>query len=119
MIDEPADQPTPERNWGALLTVADELERWTATMPIWSDRSWEAWEDFSRRHGSREQDLAKMLRRMPGCLIMRSNNGSATTLSLGGVEVRTVGGLAEACRAWSAWVRRSAPKKPPSASEQG
>jgi hypothetical protein len=113
VTDERTDKTAQERNWKALLAVADELERWTATMPIWSEQSWESWEDFSRRHGKRERDLAKVLGRMPGCTIIRTSNGSATTLNLGGVQVRSVGGLAGVCRDWINWVRRSAPKKPP------
>jgi hypothetical protein len=59
-----------------------------------------------------EQELAKRLRRLPGCTIARSTSGSATTLSLGGVEVRSQGGLTAACRDWIAMLQTSALKKP-------
>ncbi len=116
MSDKVATEPAPELNWSALLPVANELQRWVGMMPVWTENSWQSWEEFSRHHGKLELELAKRLRRLPGCVIARSTNGSATTLSLAGVEVRAQGGLVEACRAWIANVRASVPKKPPSES---
>ena len=112
MMDDGAEGVTPEPDWAALVPVAKELQRWVNTLPIWSDQSSESWEQFSRRHGKDELELAKRLRRLPGCTIARSTSGSATTLTLGGVEVRSQGGLTAACRDWIALVQRSAPKKP-------
>jgi hypothetical protein len=97
-----------EPNWQALLRVARELQRGVDALPVWSEQSGEAWAAFSRRLGKQEQDLADKLRRMPGCTIVRSQNGSATTLTLAGVEAKAQGGLAAACRRWITKVERSA-----------
>jgi hypothetical protein len=110
-MDQQGAHARPEPNWQALLAVATELERWLATMPTWSDQSWEAWEVYSRRHSKREQELAKRLARLPGCTITRSANGAATTLLLGLVEMRSHTGLTGACRDWIAEVRGSAKDK--------
>ena len=115
MMDHAVGGPASKPNWAALVPVAKELQRWVNTIPIWSDQSWESWEQYSRRHGKDEQELAKRLRRLPGCTIARSTSGSATTLSLGGVEVRSQGGLTAACRDWIAMVETSALKKPTAA----
>ena len=105
MIDSITDEQAPEPNWSALLPVASELQHWVNTLPVWREDSWESWAEFSRRHGKCEQELAMRLRRMPGCTIVRSTNGSATTLTLAGIEVRAQGGLATACRDWVARVQ--------------
>ena len=110
MINDEAEERAPEPNWLALVPVANELQRWVSTMPVWTENSWETWADFSRRHAKDEQELAKRLSRMPGCTIARSNNGSSTTLSLAGVEVRSQGGLASACRDWIGRVRQGVPR---------
>jgi hypothetical protein len=107
------DEPTPERNWRALLMVAGELQRWVNSMPIWREQSTESWAEYSRRHMTREQELTAKLHRMPGCTLKRSTNGSATTLLLAGIEVRSLGGPAAACKDWITTVRRLAPKLPP------
>ncbi|TNC51608.1 hypothetical protein FHG66_05465 [Rubellimicrobium rubrum] len=115
MSDTSSGEPAPEPNWAALLPVANELQRWVGVMPVWSEDSWQSWEQFSRHHGKLEQELARRLRLLPGCNIARSTSGSATTLSLAGVEVRAQGGLAGACQAWIARVRGSVPQKRPGA----
>jgi hypothetical protein len=112
MIDGTAGGSAAEPNWAAPLPVARELQRWVNTIPTWSDQSSESWEQFSRRHSKDEQDVTKRLRRLPGCTIARSTSGSATTLSLGGVEIRSQGGLAVACRDWIATVQKPSLKKP-------
>jgi hypothetical protein len=104
-------EPTSEPNWAALVPVARELQRWISTIPVWSDQSWESWEQFSRRHGKDEQELAKRLRRLPGCTITRSTSGPAITLFLGGVEVRSQRGLTAACADWIGMVQKSALKR--------
>lgn len=106
MSDEPRPQGEMEPNWPALLPVAQELRRWVDQLPVWSEASGETWQAFSRRLGKHEQDLAGKLRRMPGCTITRSPNGSTTTLILAGVEAKAQGGLAAACRTWFAKVLR-------------
>ena len=111
-MEHSAKEPASEPNWAALVPVAKELQRWVNTIPVWSDQSWESWEEYSRRHGKEEQVLAKRLRRLPGCMIARSTSGSATTLALAGVEVRSQGGLTAACRDWITMVQKSALKKP-------
>jgi hypothetical protein len=44
---------------------------------------------------------------MPGSTIVRSPNGSTTTLTLAGVEAKAQGRLAVACRSWVAKVQRA------------
>ncbi len=112
MTDEEVEQRASGPNWAALVPVANELQRCVSTMPVWTENTGDTWADFSRRHAKDEQELAKRLSRMPGCTIARSNNGSSTTLSLAGVEVRSQGGLASACRDWIGRVRHSAPRRP-------
>ena len=108
MSDEHVHEGALEPNRRALLRVAQELQRGVDALPVWSEQSGEAWAAFSRRHGKQEQELAEKLRRMPGCAITRSSNGSTTTLTLAGVDARAQGGLAAACRGWIAKVQRAA-----------
>ena len=103
----PREMPEPNRE--ALLPVAQELQRWVDRLPIWSDTSGEAWPAFKRRLGKQEQEVAERLGRMPGCTIARSSNGSTTTLTLAGVEVKAQGGLAAACQSWVAKVQKGEP----------
>ena len=108
MTDKQANAGASEPDWQALLRVAGELQRWVDAFPIWSESSGEAWLAFLRRHGTGEKTLEERLRRMPGCTIARSPNGSTTTLSLARVEARSPGGLAAACRSWIDKVQRTA-----------
>lgn len=93
-------------NQKALLAVAQELQRWVARLPIWSEASGEAWQTFSRPLGKHELELAETLGRLPGCTITRSTNGATTTLTLAGVEAKAQGGLGAACRSWVAKVQK-------------
>ena len=95
-----------EPNWPALVPVAQELRRWVDRLPVWSDASGEARSTFKRRLGKQELDLAEKLRRIPGCTITRSPNGS-TTLTLAGLEATAQGGLAAGYRSWIIQVRRA------------
>jgi hypothetical protein len=108
MTNEPGPKTAPEPNWPALLPVARELQAWVNALPVWSEWSQEAWSDFKRRHGKAEQELGERLRRLPGCTIAHSPNGSTTTLMLAGVEARAPGGLSAACRNWIVQVQRAA-----------
>jgi hypothetical protein len=108
MINERLPEDALEPNWPALLRVARELQRGVDALPVWSEQSGEGWAAFSRRLGKQEQGLGERLRRMPGCTIARSPNGSTTTLTLAGVEAKAQGGLAAACRNWIAKVQRAA-----------
>ncbi len=108
MIDDQLQEGKPPPNSPALLRVAHELQKGVDALPTWSERSGEAWADFARRQGKAEQDLADRLRRMPGCTIARSPNGSTTRLTLAGVEAKALGGPAAACRGWIAKVQRQA-----------
>ena len=106
MIDGHPQEGALEPNWPALVQVAHELQKWVDALPVWSERSGEAWSAFKRRSGEAEQNLAAMLQRMPGCTITRSPNGSTTTLTLDGVEAKAQGGPAAACQNWIAKVQR-------------
>jgi hypothetical protein len=116
MLNEPRSEATSEPNWPALLPVARELQAWVNALPVWSEWSQETWSAFKRRHGQAEQELTERLRRMPGCTIARSPNGSTTTLTLAGVEARGPGRLEVACRNWIAQVQKAAhaATRPPS-----
>ena len=108
MIDEDPHNAYVGPNWRALLRVAQELQRGVDGLPVWAEHTGEAWPAFKRRHGQGEQELAERLRRMPGCTVLRSTNGSSTTLRLAGLEAKAQGGIAAACRSWTAKVQRAA-----------
>ena len=100
--------PDTEPNWQVLLPVARELERWLNALPIVPLDARETWEEFSKRQKRREAELIARLRRMPGCILAKSPQGSSATLHLAGVEVTSPGGLTGVCREWIAQVREGA-----------
>lgn len=100
MNAEPPDILPGEPNWQALLTIADELERWVVALPERFGPAWEGYEACSRRVKVGEVALVERLRRLPGCTVSRSVKGNMTTLDLAGLQVRSTGGIAGACRDW-------------------
>ena len=64
---------------------------------------------FLRPLGKQELESAEKPRRIPGCTITRSSNGTTITLTLAGVEVKAQGGLTVACQSGAAKVLRADP----------
>lgn len=89
-----------------LLAIADLMESWAATLPLWESEVPEPWFEFLERAYNAETSLAERLRRLPTCRLYMCPRRMEVSLKLAGIHVSTEQGLAAACRAWARQARK-------------
>ena len=88
------------------LALADLLEYWAETVPVWGPASTDPWYVFAERRYEAEKALMERLRPLPTCSIRGDEASTSVSLTLAGLQVRSQAGVAEACRAWAAKIRQ-------------